>query len=355
MKPTTPLEAQQAVLELPTLMPISGGSKAILSTPVDGAAQLDMSGMCGVIDYVPEEFTFTALPSTPLTEIRDLLSTHDQYLPFDPPLAQRGATLGGTLAAGLSGPGRYRYGGVRDFVLGIQFVTGSGELVRGGGKVVKNAAGFDFPKLLVGSLGRLGVVTEVSFKVFPAPEAHITLRVDYSDMNQAVKSMIRFATAPLNIASLDLEPPGTLWVRLSGFEDVLASSLERAFILAGAGDALQGEQEQDLWRQARDFEWIDNDCTLVKIPITPGRITALESELQNTEAIRRYSVGGNVVWLAWPSDKDGLDTIMHRLRLVGLRILGQAGLPFVGVRSPNVFASRVKRALDPQNRFPPIV
>ena len=108
-----------------------------------------------------------------------MLAEHGQYLPFDPPLAAAGATLGGTVAAGLSGPGRYRYGGVRDFVLGVRFVDGMGNLVRGGGKVVKNAAGFDFPKLMVGSLGRLGVLAELSFKVFPQPPAFATLAVSY--------------------------------------------------------------------------------------------------------------------------------------------------------------------------------
>ena len=108
-----------------------------------------------------------AAPATPVAEIERRLAAHGQYLPFEPPLAGCGATLGGTVASGLNGPGRYRYGGVRDFLLGGTFVDGEGRLVRGGGKVVKNAAGFYLHHLLLGSLGRLGIFVELTFKVFP--------------------------------------------------------------------------------------------------------------------------------------------------------------------------------------------
>ena len=164
-----------------------GGSKPGLSTPGDDVTVLDMSGLRGVVEYEPNEFVFTALAGTPVAEVVAMLAEHGQYLPFDPPFAAAGATLGGAVASGLSGPGRYRYGGVRDFVIGVRFVDGLGQLVRGGGKVVKNAAGFDLPKLMVGSLGRLGALVELSFKVFPKPPAFATLRVDYPSLAAASK------------------------------------------------------------------------------------------------------------------------------------------------------------------------
>ena len=124
------------------------------------------------------EFTFTALAGTPVREIAAALAERGQYLPFDPMLREAGATLGGTVAAGLSGPGRFRYGGLRDFILGVRFVDGEGRLLRLGGKVVKNAAGFDLPKFFVGSLGRFGVLAEMTFKVFPkrGRDAHAAAR-----------------------------------------------------------------------------------------------------------------------------------------------------------------------------------
>jgi len=157
------------------VLPRGGGSKPALSTPPEGVAVLDVSGLRGITEHDPDELTVTALAGTPVAAVRDALAAHGQHLPFDPPLVAAGATLGGVVAAGTSGPGRFRHGGVRDFVIGARFLDGDGELVGGGGRVVKNAAGFDLPRLLVGSMGRLGVLVEVAFKVFPAPPAWGTL------------------------------------------------------------------------------------------------------------------------------------------------------------------------------------
>src|SRR5207253_308179 len=139
------------------------------------------AGLRGITEYDPSEFTFTAGAGTPVREIVAALAERGQYLPFDPMLADAGATLGGTVAAGLSGPGRFRFGGLRDFILGVQFVDGEGRVLRMGGKVVKNAAGFDLPKFFVGSVGRFGILTELTFKVFPRPVATRTLRLDAKD------------------------------------------------------------------------------------------------------------------------------------------------------------------------------
>src|SRR5690606_25923261 len=106
-----------------------------LSGAADGATLLDVGGLRGIVDYDPAELTFTARPGTPLAQIAAALAEHGQYLPFDPPLVEAGATLGGTVAAGVSGPGAYRYGGVRDFVLGVRFIDGTGQLRRAGGRV----------------------------------------------------------------------------------------------------------------------------------------------------------------------------------------------------------------------------
>ena len=166
---------------------------------------LDLSRLSGVLEYEPGEFTFTALAGTPLASVDSLLAEHGQYLPFDPPLAERGATLGGTVAAGLSGPGRYRYGGVRDFILGVRFVDGAGALVRGGGKVVKNAAGFDLPKLMVGSLGQLGVLVELTLQSLPAAGGHADACTPSSPAwRRRWRRCTALYTAPLDVDALDL-------------------------------------------------------------------------------------------------------------------------------------------------------
>src|SRR5206468_1605473 len=132
-------ELAEIVSSCPRLLAIGAGTKPRLSE-VD-VTKVSMSRMRGIVEYEPTEFTFTALAGTLLQELESTLASRGQYLPFDPLLTEAGATLGGTVAAGLSGPGRIRFGGLRDFILGVRFVDGDGRLLRMGGKVVKNAAG----------------------------------------------------------------------------------------------------------------------------------------------------------------------------------------------------------------------
>src|SRR4051794_9908021 len=184
LAPETLSELIDAVRSTPRLLAIGAGTKPRLSA-VD-AVKLSTARLRGISEYDPSEFTFTALAGTPVREIAAALAERGQYLPFDPPLVEAGATLGGTVAAGLSGPGRFRYGGLRDFILGVRFVDGMGRLLRLGGKVVKNAAGFDVPKFLVGSLGRFGVLAEVTFKVFPCPPTALTIRIPVERISSAL-------------------------------------------------------------------------------------------------------------------------------------------------------------------------
>lgn len=370
LQPTTPAEVQTAVKAYPRLLPRGGGSKPALSTPSAEVESLDLSGLSGIIEYQPQEFTFTALAGTPLAEVETLLNQQGQYLPFDPILVQHGATLGGAVAAGTSGPGRYRYGGVRDFLLGVQFVDGLGELIRGGGKVVKNAAGFDFPKLMVGSLGRLGVLVELTFKVFPSPAAYTTLRLTYNGLHETLTSLYRLMSASLDLEALELEPPGRLWIRLGGLPEALPPRLDRLREFLGidrdAGEVHEGEEETALWQQVREFEWLSEGCSLVKIPLTPARIPALEEYFLypggdgQTDARRRYSVGGNILWLAWPESLSALETILTEQNLTGLVLMGPpdpthlSQSPLLGRQPGGAFSRRVKGALDPDGRFLPV-
>ncbi|MDR5683299.1 MAG: FAD-binding protein [Armatimonadota bacterium] len=345
-------DVQEVVRERTRIRPRGGGTKTALSAPADGETVVDMSGLTGVVEYDPGEFTFSALAGTPVREVEALLAQHGQYLPFDPPLAAAGATLGGTVAAGLSGPRRYRYGGVRDFVLGVRFVDGEGRVVRGGGKVVKNVAGFDFPKLMVGSLGRLGVLVELSFKVFPRPRSYATVHVERADMSAAVEALKDLYVSRFDIEALDLEPPGVLWVRIGGLSESLDVRLQRLLEFLGrAARVLRGDEEVALWESVREFSWVPAGCSLVKVSITPGRVTALEERLAAREPARRYSVGGNLAWVACPGDLGDLDAILTSVGLAGLCVLGPPGRVRLGAWGDGVFAERVKRALDPGGRF----
>ena len=323
-----------------------GGSKPTLSTAPEGVTALDLGGLSGVLAYDPAEYTFTALAGTPVREVAALLAEHGQFLPFDPPLVEAGATLGGTVAAGLSGPGRWRFGGVRDFVLGVQFVDGAGALRRGGGRVVKNAAGFDFPKLMVGSLGRLGVLTELSFKVFPAPPAHRTLAFRYGGLEEALAALLRLAAHPFDLACLDLRLEGVLVLRLGGLEDALDARTERLATFLGRPAEVWPDGET--WLEARTFGWARTPA-LIRVPVTPGQLLGLDGGLAGLA--RRYSAGANVAWVnADPPDLPRLD---HHLRTLGLGGLVLRGAPeaHLGVAPTGVMLERVRAAFDPVGRF----
>ena len=339
-----------AATQHPSLALNGGGSKTALAG--NAPVVLDMSGLRGVLEYEPDEFTFTALAGTPIREINSLLAQHGQYLPFDPLLADKGATLGGTVAANSNGSGRYRYGGVRDFILGVQFVDGQGQLVRGGGKVVKNAAGFDLPKLMVGSLGRLGILVELTFKVFPRPQAYATLKADLPNLDTALSTITRLFTSPLELDALDLTPPGTLWLRQGGIEGTLRPRLEQLRQFVGGGDILTGDEDATIWHTARELAWVPAQTTLVKVPLTPKRIPSLQIALAPYELTVRYSAGGNVAWVAWPASLDILDGLLKKQGLRGLILLGEPiAQPLLGVPLDAIFAPRVRQALDPAGKF----
>jgi len=273
---------------------------------------MSLCGISGIVEYEPVEYTFTALAGTPLREVAAALSRNGQYLPFDPPFVEAGATVGGAIASGLSGPGRNRFGGVRDFIIGVRFITGAGELVRGGGKVVKNAAGFDIPKLLVGSLGRLGAIVEASFKVFPRPRSTATLKVQFADLAGALAVVERVNAAPFDVEALELEPPGTLWIRLGGDQESFAVRMKKLAALAGGtSEIVEGPGEEAVW-SALQPAFVPPSGTsaggnlLVKIPMTPGRISEFDHLAAAAGAGRRYSAGGSVAWISWPGEAPAL-------------------------------------------------
>ncbi len=352
LQPQTIEEVCTSVCSFPKLVCRGGGSKPALSQASEDFHVLDLSGLSGVGEYQPEEFTFTALAGTPVAQVQQLLAQEGQYLPFDPVLSGRGATLGGTVAAGTSGSGRQRHGGIRDFLLGVRFVNGGGELVRGGGKVVKNAAGFDLPKLMIGSLGRLGVLVDLTFKVFPRPRDHVTLELELPTLSEALERLSRLKSARFDLEAVDLEPPGRLWVRLGSSSGALPERLDRLRDVLGEGQNRTGEQESSLWQSITDFDWSPAGSHLVKIPLNEGLILPLEEQLSLTSNRRRYCAGGNLLWLAWSDPLERLEGILKSFGLSGLVLEGPTETPFVGTHESFLLGHRVKSALDPQGRFP---
>jgi glycolate oxidase FAD binding subunit len=351
LSPTSLSELTEAVRSAPRVLAVGAGTKPSLAA-LD-VAKLSTSRLQGILEYDPSEFTFTALAGTPLKEIAAALAERGQYLPFDPLFVAGGATLGGTVAAGLSGPGRLRYGGMRDFILGVCFVDGAGRLLRMGGKVVKNAAGFDLPKFFVGSLGRFGVLAELTFKVFPSPPARLTLRLATNTVETAARMLTEIANTRWEPEALDL-PPGDdrLCVRLAG-PAVGIEEISREILARWPGEKVPAANAEAIWAGLCDFAWARSGGLLLKLALTTAVLPALARSLSSLDGVLHVSAGGNMGFLSLPSQAQpaALDEQLRKLNLRGLALRGQGPL-WYGLRNQSKIAEGVKKALDPENRFP---
>lgn len=352
--PKSVAEVVDLVAKTPKVIAVGAGTKPVLSSIPGGCAPITMRSLSGIVEYDPGELTFTALAGTPIEEIGAALARHGQYLPFDPPFARAGATLGGTIAAGLSGAGRQRYGGVRDFILGIRFISGLGEQVRGGGKVVKNAAGFDLPKLFVGSLGRLGILVEATFKVFPRPRAFATLCFASENISEALQLIENLKTGSFDFEAVEILPDqSAIAVRLGGPAESFAARMAAAERAAcRPASRLLNDADAAFWQNLEPAIPASAGSILAKVPLTTTDIPAFDSALAAAGARRRYSAGGNVAWIEWNLGFEALESALRGRGLSGLALAGPAPRPMIGAIRGETFLSRVKAALDPNNRFP---
>jgi glycolate oxidase FAD binding subunit len=225
-----------------------GGSKDFYGERLEGDL-LDTKPLAGISSYEPTELVVTALAGTPLAQLESTLAERGQCLPFEPPHFGGGATVGGMVAAGLSGPARASVGAVRDYVLGLTMINGRGELLTFGGQVMKNVAGYDVSRLVAGSLGTLGLIVEVSLKVLPVPPGRATLKFEMSQA-EALQRLAAWGGQPLPLnASCWVEDSGvtTLYVRLRGAVAAVESACQ----------TMGGERQDDAkvapdWDQCRD-------------------------------------------------------------------------------------------------------
>ena len=224
-----------------------GGTKDFYGNAPRGEI-LDLRSYTGIVDYEPSELVVTARCGTPLAELEKQLAAHGQCLPFEPPHFGAAATIGGCIAAGLSGPRRAAAGAVRDFVLGTKVIDGRGRLLGFGGQVMKNVAGYDVSRLMVGSLGTLGVIAEVSIKVLPAPRMTCSVRMPMSQVD-ALAACNAWAAQPLAVSATAWEN-GSLTLRLSGAEAAVRSGMKK---IGGAPLADDGAFWNEIREQARAF------------------------------------------------------------------------------------------------------
>ena len=221
-----------------------GGTKDFYGGPIHGH-KLNTGEHRGIVTYEPTELVITARAGTPLTEIEAALREKGQMLAFEPPHFGQGATLGGCVSAGLSGPRRPYSGAVRDFVLGVRVLDGKGDDLRFGGEVMKNVAGYDVSRLMAGSLGTLGVLLEVSLKVLPHPAFETTLLLKRGEV-EAISLMNVWAGRPLPITATAWRD-GDLGVRLSGTHVAVDAATKKL-----GGTLVAPDQAQRFWSGIRE-------------------------------------------------------------------------------------------------------
>ncbi len=261
---------KQAIADHSPLKITGGDSKAFYGNPVTGL-ELSTLDYSGIVSYHPSELVLTAKAGTPLLEIESLLEEHGQMLAFEPPHFSDSATLGGAVACGLSGSRRPFCGSVRDFVLGCKIINGNGEILHFGGEVMKNVAGYDVSRLMVGAMGELGLILEVSLKVLPRPALEKTLQLEL-EREQAADKMIALSSTSLPLSGLAWHD-GILSVRLSGAE----KNVRTASAQIGGQMLDENAYWQDLNEQKLDF--FQKQGKLWRLSVPPAsKTTALEGE-----------------------------------------------------------------------------
>lgn len=276
---------------------ISGGTRPI--GRVIGET-LDMSAMSGITLYEPGALTLVAKVGTPIAEIEKTLTAQNQRLAFEPMdhralLGTKGTpTIGGVVATNTSGPRRIAVGAARDFMLGVRFVDGAGNIVKNGGRVMKNVTGYDLVKLMTGAYGTLGVLTEVSLKVLPAVETTLTLTLNGLDDAAAIKAMSAALSSPFEVTGAAHDPStATTHFRLEGFK---ASVAYRADQLAKKLQAfgVMSEAKTD-WAAIRDVQaFAKQSGDVWRISVKPSDAAALVAKLGASGV--QYDWGGGLIW-----------------------------------------------------------
>ena len=241
-------------------------------------------------------------------------------------------------------------------MIGVRFVDGAGRLLSGGGKVVKNAAGFDLPKLMVGSLGRLGIMTQLSFKVFPSPRGTVTLEFEPGTTAAALRAASELTAGARQLDAVDVLPGGRLLVRIGGDPQTLAPRCARLAASGITGPLLathEDERDREIWADAAELSWAGEDVAAVRVPISLGQAVELEQAVAALNGTVRFALAVNVAWVGWPCDLPlaRLGEALRAMRLSGVVLSGADAPALIGAPLANAFGERVRRALDPFERF----
>ncbi|MCC6008646.1 MAG: FAD-binding protein [Rhodobacteraceae bacterium] len=365
MRPETEAELSEAIAAARApLVPRGGGTRGL------GAMQgdvLETGALSGVTLYEPGALTLVVKAGTPLADVQALLAAEGQRLAFEPPdllavLGREGvSTIGGVVAANASGPGGGLAGACRDHVLGVRLVDGTGRVIRNGGRVMKNVTGYDLARLMAGSHGTLGVLSEVSLKVLPAPETSATLTLHGLDAARAVEAMTMALTSPFEVTGAAWLPEGMAGagthLRLEGFSEQVSyrvGKLAERLAPVGAAEVVDAPpRSASLWEGIRDVR------ALAGLPGALWRVSARGTDapflLERAGALSAMlDWGGGLIWLRMPEGHD-LRAALGPFRGHATRLAGEAGTPAFPPEPAHVAAlsAGLRARFDPRGLLNP--
>ena len=344
--------AERTKLEL-----AGGGTKTGFGAPRD-CEVVSMQNIAGVVDYDPAELVLTVRPGTSLADVQDLVAAENQMLAFEP-WGELGATIGGTIAAGVAGSRRVTAGSARDHLLGFTAVSGRGETFVAGAKVVKNVTGYDLPKLMTGSWGRIGAMTELTVKVLPKPRQTVTMVARNTPLNAAYAIMASALGSNAEVSAAAYLRTGEVLLRVAGFApsvEARCAALPRLLAEHCPLDRMADDEAEPLWRNAMSGHALQG-AVLWDVHVPPRHATDLVATLEPLGIDWAIDWGGARVWIA--TDRTDSEVREQALNFNGEARLIRAGdemrarVPAFHPRRPGVamLEQRVRRAFDPADVF----
>jgi glycolate oxidase FAD binding subunit len=353
----------EAALAATPVRPVGGATKLDWGRPPQApAALVSTRSLVGVVEHNAADLTAIVRTGTPLAAAQEEFGRAGQMVALDPPLgAGRGATIGGVVATGDAGPLRHRYGAPRDLLLGVQVALSDGTLARSGGKVIKNVAGYDLAKLLAGSFGTLGIVTEVALRLHAVPRASMTVVGDADDADAMQRAVVALGRLPLELECFDVRwaaGRGAVLARVAGAAaDERAAAVKRMAADVGL-DARVVDDDSEVWREQSGAQR-SSEGAVVRVSGLPTRLAAIAraADRLGASVVGRASVG--LVWVALPAAGTGdlvagieqLRADLHPLACVVLdapeEVRAKVDVWDERARSQTELMRRVKQRFDP--------
>ena len=366
LRPTSAREVRDAVLDTPGRLAISGAGTARhwAGRPGEVDATLDLTALSGVIRHNPGDMTVSVHAGTPLRELQDVVAEHGQRLALDAARIGRGATVGGLVATADAGPSALVYGGMRDLVIGTTTVLADGTMVRSGGHVIKNVAGYDMAKLMHGSYGTFGVLVEVVLRLHPVPPATATVAVDgpVTDAAALVRELVASPLEPIACEWVSGDP-GQLLVRLEGGTGTLPQRTGRLLELLGSGAREVGTESSADGTSIGTDAWDEHaavtagppvdDGAVVRIGCAPSKLAPLLERLPATAVTAGLATGVATVTVPGTAVPELHESVaaVHGTSVLRDRAADLDAPAWGPAPSAMAVFTAIKKQLDPEARF----